>query len=89
MQALGRRFPFLSPCFMSLPAPSNNKLHISLCVEENLSGHIVLWVKHKDVLLHSVILKGLAWLIICPLIFRGVCVCFLSLTFSESQSCFD
>jgi len=50
------------------------------CVEGNLSGYILLRMKHEDILLRSVILRGLAWLIICPLIFHGVCVCVFPLS---------
>lgn len=66
-----------------------DQLQTLLRAEGNLAGSILWRVEHEDVSLHSVVLRGLAWLMICPLIFHGVCVCFLSLTFSESLSCFD
>lgn len=72
------------PCFTSL-ALGNDKLHVPLCVEGNLSGYVLWQMKHKDVLLCRVILRGLAWLIICPLLFHSVCVCVFSLPLSQSR----
>lgn len=73
-----------SPCSALSQEPAQpsveDKLHIPLCAEGNLSGYILWRMKHEDVLLHSVILRGLAWLMICPLIFHGVCVCMFSLS---------
>lgn len=73
-----------SPCSALSQEPAQplveDKLHILLCAEGNLSGYILWRMKHEDVLLHSVILRGLAWLMICPLIFHGVCVCVFSLS---------
>lgn len=79
--ALGRRLPLLSPGERISSKPCS-------VLREPCRFHFV-GVKHEDVSLHRVISRGLAWLMICPLIFHGVCVCFLSLTFSESLSCFD
>lgn len=63
-------------------ARGSEKLHVPLSFEGNLSGDTLLWVKPRDVLLLSVVPKGLAWLLTCPLLFRGACTCLLSLAFS-------
>lgn len=77
-----------SPCSalpQELPSPGGRISSIPCSVLGNLSGYILWWMKHEDVLVHSVILRGLAWLMICPLIFHGVCVCVFSLSLSQSH----